>query len=364
MVKLINCADVHLHSRLNTHFSVQQAKERNGELISSFVNMVEYGDAHGVSAVLIAGDLFDGASVPQSLQNVLVHVMQSHPDIAFYYLKGNHDENSVLDGKWEEVPNLFCFRNDQWTSYTVPLFCGNLTITGMELSENSSFDDLNLSQQDINIVLLHGQIRNDGKPDGMNIPLKQLEDHHIDYLALGHIHRCEKGRLDERGIWCYSGSLEGRGFDEPGEHGFVMLEVDEEYGRISSSFIPFAKRHVHLLHVNVSDCFSTMEMVEKAKKQITESMDNDMVRIILEGNVDETCEKDITTMEKLLEDTCWYVEVKDETQMTVDYDLYAKDASLKGEFVRLVYGNNAYTALEKAEIIRCGLAALNGEGQV
>ena len=179
MVKLIHCADVHLHSRLNTHFSVQQAKERNGELISSFVNMVEYGDAHGVSAVLIAGDLFDGASVPQSLQNVLVHVMQSHPDIAFYYLKGNHDENSVLDGKWEEVPNLFCFRNDQWTSYTVPLFCGNLTITGMELSENSSFDDLNLSQQDINIVLLHGQIRNDGKPDGMNIPLKHAAGAYI-----------------------------------------------------------------------------------------------------------------------------------------------------------------------------------------
>ena len=64
MVKLIHCADVHLHSRLNTHLSVQQSKERNGELVSSFVNMVEYGHRHGVSAVLIAGDLFDSASVP------------------------------------------------------------------------------------------------------------------------------------------------------------------------------------------------------------------------------------------------------------------------------------------------------------
>ena len=54
-VKLIHCADVHLHSRLNTHLSVQQSKERNGELVSSFVNMVEYGHRHGVSAVLIAG---------------------------------------------------------------------------------------------------------------------------------------------------------------------------------------------------------------------------------------------------------------------------------------------------------------------
>ena len=66
----------------------------------------------------------------------------------------------------------------------------------------------------------------------------------------------------------------------------------------------------------------------------------------------------------MLENTCWYLEVKDETRLFVDYEQYAKDASLKGEFVRLVYGNDAYTSVEKAEIIQCGTAALNGEEQV
>lgn len=363
-VKLIHCADVHLHSRLNTHLSVQQSKERNGELVSSFVNMVEYGHRHGVSAVLIAGDLFDGASVPQSLQNTLIHIMKEYSEMMFFYLRGNHDENSVLAGTWEEAGNLYCFQPDTWTSFSIPLSNGNLTITGMELTQHSSLNGLQLSSDDINIVMLHGQIRNYGKPDGMNIPLKQLEDHNIDYLALGHIHSYEQGILRPDGTWCYAGSMEGRGFDEPGEHGFVMLEVDEENRTVHSSFIPFATRTVHVIDVDVSDCCTSVQMMQKAKMMITGDMQNDMVRIRLCGDLDVSVEKDITTIEKMLENKCWYLEVKDETRLFVDYEQYAKDASLKGEFVRLVYGNDTYTSVEKAEIIQCGIAALNGEEQV
>ena len=83
-----------------------------------------------------------------------------------------------------------------------------------------------------------------------------------------------------------------------------------------------------------------------------------MVRIVLSGKVDIHTEKDIITIQKLLEDTCWYVEVKDETEFSFDYGEYAKDASLKGEFVRLVYQNENLDEMQKAEIIRCGIAAL------
>lgn len=47
----------------------------------------------------------------------------------------------------------------------------------------------------------------------------------IDYLALGHVHSFRQEKLDEQGIWCYSGCLEGRGFDECGTKGYVMLET-------------------------------------------------------------------------------------------------------------------------------------------
>ena len=360
-MKLIHCADIHLHSSLNTHFSVQQAKERNGELLSSFINMVEYGSRHGVSVILIAGDLFDTASIPQSLQNSLITVIRSHPDMTFFYLRGNHDENQMLDGRWQQLDHLHGFESDVWTTYRIPLKEHSLTITGMELSDHSAFDNLQLKTEDINIVMLHGQIRDYGKRDGCSIPLQKLMYRNIDYLALGHIHSYEQGLLKPAGTWCYSGSLEGRGFDEQGEHGFVMIDVNAEKRSVSSTFIPFAQRKVHLIKVDVSACESKLEMVQKAKEMITPEMKNDMVRIVLCGNVDISFDTDIITMEKLLEDTCWYVEVKDETKLIVNYEEYAKDRSLKGEFVRQVYEDPSLDSAMKAEIIRCGIAALSGE---
>ena len=358
MVKLIHCADIHLGGRLNTHFNMEQAKERNAELIASLMRMVEYGQENGMSMILISGDLCDTSSVPVPLQKTFIHIIQSHPDMEFFYLRGNHDDNSVLDGTEETLSNLHCFNNDAWTTYTYALHGFNLTVSGMELSNHSNLSGLRLNSEDINIVMLHGQIKDYGKRDGYDIPLRQLEYQNIDYLALGHIHKYEQGVLKPCGKWCYSGSLEGRGFDETGEHGFVLVDVDEKQRTVNTTFVPFSKRRVHVIRVDVSDCTSSIEMVALAKSMITSDMKDDMVRIVLSGHVDIHTEKDIITIQKLLEDTCWYVEVKDETEFSFDYGEYAKDASLKGEFVRLVYQNENLDEMQKAEIIRCGIAAL------
>ena len=57
----------------------------------------------------------------------------------------------------------------------------------------------------------------------MNIALKNKN---IDYLALGHIHGYKEAPLDGRGKYCYPGCLEGRGFDECGKKGFVLLNIE------------------------------------------------------------------------------------------------------------------------------------------
>lgn len=58
-MKLIHCADLHLDSSMTTHLTKEKAKERKAELLASFNRMMEYADRENVSAVLIAGDLFD-----------------------------------------------------------------------------------------------------------------------------------------------------------------------------------------------------------------------------------------------------------------------------------------------------------------
>ena len=95
---------------------------------------------------------------------------------------------------------------------------------------------------------------------------KIIKDKNIDYLALGHIHAYKHEQLDARASYCYPGCLEGRGFDEVGEHGFVLLDVNEEDGTYSHESVPFAKRKLYAVSVDVTDCQTSSEMIEKELK--------------------------------------------------------------------------------------------------
>ena len=56
-----------------------------------------------------------------------------------------------------------------------------------------------------------------------------------------------------------------------------------------------------------------------------------------------------------------YFETADETRLTVDMDDYLLDQSLKGEFIRTVFGDGTLSDEDKAVIVRYGLRALAGE---
>ena len=58
-MKLIHCADLHLDSPMESNLSSEKARERKSEILSTFTKMVRLAAENDVSAILIAGDLFD-----------------------------------------------------------------------------------------------------------------------------------------------------------------------------------------------------------------------------------------------------------------------------------------------------------------
>ena len=100
----------------------------------------------------------------------------------------------------------------------------------------------------VNLVMLHGGIGTACGEDMINLNL--LKNRGIDYLALGHIHSYQTGPLDETGSYCYPGCLEGRGFDECGEKGFVLLTVED--GSVAHEFVPFSARQLHRVPVDIT----------------------------------------------------------------------------------------------------------------
>lgn len=359
-MKIIHCSDLHLDSKMKSNLDSMKAKERRDEILRTYQNMVEYAAENDVEIIIIAGDMFDKKNITVKAKNVVLDSIFSHPEIDFIYLKGNHDEASfILD--LEEIPsNLKLFTNTGWTSYRY----GKIVISGIEFGNLSNYEIYNtlmLNKNDINIVTLHGQeVKYDQKDKAEIINIQSLKNKNIDYLALGHVHRFKQERIDNRGIYCYSGCLEGRGFDECGEKGFVLLDINEEKQKIESKFIPFAGRHLYEINVDITGTSSTLEVEEKIDNMIEKIEKEALIKIVLIGKVELNSERDIKYLEKKYKNMFYFAKIYDETTLKIDYMTYENDASLKGEFIRLVLKQNL-SEEEKRKIITTGIKALTGE---
>jgi len=366
-VKIIHCADLHLDSSLTANFDSKQSRERKIELINTFERLLAYADDNLVDAIIIAGDLFDKANVSKTTKNVFIDGIKRLKDIDFYYLKGNHDEINFLDEMKIIPENLHLFTN-QWRVYTA-FSCENfdITISGLELkSYNPDLkeDRLKLDEKDFNIVSLHGElVATKAKNDAPLIALDRLKGKNIDYLALGHIHSFNEGEIDARGQYAYPGCLEARGFDEIGPKGFILLNIDEETREVTKEFIPFSKREVEEVWVDITNAFTTNDAIEIMNETIKEEELNskNIIKFILVGEILVESDINIDLVYKHFEDDFYFIKIVNDTRFKLNYSNYIHEQSLKGEFVRLVASDNTLTNTEKMQIINIGIKALTND---
>ncbi len=348
MIKFIHCADVHLGSKMEAKLPKSKAEERRGEVRKTFHRMVEYAKKENVRAILLAGDVFDCDRPLKRDKEFFYDVVKGNPELDFLYLRGNHD--SAESYEEEGVPNLKRF-SEVWTGYDY----GDVRISGLEISRENAlslYSTLQLDEKRKNIVMLHGQVTSVSGMDKINV--HKLADKNVDYLALGHIHSYVENKLDDRGRYAYSGCLEGRGFDECGEKGFVLLEVDQE---ISSTFIPFAERSIEEYSVDITGTGKTYEAYQAVKATVRFSPAN-LYRILLTGEIDYENDTLASDVERLLSDDCYFVSVKDKTLRKLERREYEGDISLRGEFIRQVMANPDWDDERKSRVITLGLKAL------
>lgn len=367
-MKLLHCADLHLDSKMTSILDKERARERKAELLHTFQDMVSYAVQNNIFHILIAGDLFDTGNISASARKLVISEITGHPDIRFYYLRGNHDRDNFLSSM-ESIPDNLMLFSTEWTSYTLSnkWIEHPVVLSGIELAKDNSenvYNTLVLDSENINLVTLHGQEYETGTKDKAEIiRLRELQNKGIDYLALGHVHAYKRGKLDGRGIYCYPGCLEGRGFDECGQHGFVVLDIDEKKQTISDTFVSFAKRQLYTVEVDVTGCGHSAEMAECIKKQLAEASckKTDLIKVILTGALDVSSEKNINYLVQHFSGDFYFVKIYDETTLKVEPADYRNDESLKGEYVRTVLSAEDITEEEKASVIRLGLQILGNE---
>lgn len=349
-MKILHCADIHLGSKMEAKFPKEKSDERKMEIRSTFNRMVQHAKDRDIKVIILAGDVFDSDRPLKKDKEFFYNVIKNNPDIDFLYLRGNHD---IMESYTEYgLANLKTFSNE-WLTYEYE----DVVIAGIESnSENavSMYSSLKLSKDKKNIVIMHGQI---GDTSGKNkINLSKLRNKNIDYLAMGHIHTFSSSKIDERGIGVYSGCLEGRGFDECGEKGFVEITIEDS---VKYKFIKSSYRVINEVEIDIGDTSDIYSACQKVKSYI-KCTSKDIVRVILSGEVQYDTDGLDKELEKLLSRDYYLISVKNRTGRKFDINAILGDVSLRGEFIRSVLESEEYTEEEKTAIISCGLRALSG----
>ena len=277
---------------------------------------------------------------------------------------GNHEKTAFIDCVANLPKNLKAVYQDTWQSFSyledgkkTVISCVNLT----KANNGVIYNTLSLNSDDNNIVVLHGQIANyNTQNDGENIDLRALKDKNIDYLALGHYHFYDVGKLDDRGIYVYSGCLEGRGFDETGDKGYVLLDT---FNLTKPEFIKFAKRTLLEVEVDVTNLSTWAEIKNLVLTTVNDIDRKNLLKIILKGYLDAESEVIVFTDEltKSLSSKFYYVKIYNDIKLKLPKTDLSTATGIKGEFIKMVSSDCSLTEPERMDIIQYGLKALNGD---
>lgn len=353
-MKIIHCSDIHLDSKMESNLTKQQAAQRSSELRQTFADLADYAAENGVSVVLIAGDLFDTQRISATTVGCVLDAIAAHPEVDFLYLRGNHDESARAFAGAVLPKNLKLF-SDRWEYHRY----GNVVITGAELTDSnhlSLYGSLKLSPKDVNIVTLHGQESTVPGPELVCLP--SLRGKNIRYLALGHLHSYRLQQLDHSGEYCYCGCLEGRGFDECGEKGFVLIDIDAD--RLRSRFVPFARRQLHEFRVDITGQTQSNRICTAMLEAAADVPRKDLVKFTLCGSYTPETNKDLPHLTHVLQNRFFAVKLADESRLLLEHGSYENDISLKGEFTRLVLAAGLPED-DRDAVLLAGLQALSGE---
>ncbi len=328
MVRILHAADFHLDSAF-TGLSEQQARQRRQESRELTRRMVEYGNDHGVELLLLSGDLFDSGNVySQTAEELSAALAEFRGQVVI--APGNHDCYTAASPYarilWPE--NVHIFTTPYMSRFAFPQYGCTVygaAFTAPEVSEGAALEGIAAGEESVAIGVLHGEA---GAKDSRYRPVsvQQIARSGLDYLALGHVHTCS-GVLAAGGTaYAYPGCPEGRGFDEPGDKGFLMGEVDK--GSVKLRFVPFARRRYQLLTVDVTGS-QPREAIQQALPLETEQ---DIYRIVLTGETDGGV--DVGRLTEELTDRFYALELRDRTTVRRDIWDGCGEDSLRGLFLQ------------------------------
>lgn len=308
-VRILHAADLHLDSPFEA-LTLAQAAQRRREQRDLLRALPELARAHGAQIILLAGDLLDSASPYPETVKALADTFDGCGAEVFL-APGNHDYYSAGApyARLTFPENVHIFRSPRIEAVTLP-----------ELAASG-----------------------------------------LDYAAFGHVHRF--GGVQRAGgtVYAWPGCMEGRGFDETGEKGVLLVDIAA--GDVQARFVPVPGRRYEILRVDVTDA----DPVQAVLAALPEGAARNIYRIVLTGETDRA--PNPAALRAALEGRVFALQLRDETRARRDLWARAGEGTLRGQFLaQLKQQYDAADSDRARETIvmaaRWGLAALDHDEEV
>ena len=274
-MKVLHIADVHLTSRADR-------SAREAERVDRLLERLSQAVSEGVELLLIAGDLFDSPFESESMTR-RVFTALAELGIPVCIIAGNHDCACIgsVYTHTELPENLHLLQGDVFETDTYAVYGTSYT---SRYETRRVLADFTVGDPDkINILLHHGDLVTAGvESEYAPFTLAQLAESGADYVALGHIHKRINPDKAGRTTYAYAGIPDGRGFDEEGEQGGWMLDLQK--GKVTATFYPMSGRRYLEQTVDLSGLTHTAACAEKILKELSGTYD-DAYKIHLTGQV-------------------------------------------------------------------------------
>ena len=141
-------------------------------------------------------------------------------------------------------------------------------------------------------------------------------------MLCGHIHK-----PDYSSNIVYPGSTVSLGFDELGEHGMIVGDIQK--GNVEVEFVPLDEEKFKEIEIDVTDILSKEELIEKINE--LEIKNNEYIKIILTGNRNFEINK-YELLKYIFNERI--IKIKDQTKIAYDLEKMANETTLKGLFIK------------------------------
>lgn len=270
-IRFVHAADLHLDSPftgLKAAAPETVADRLYNATFDAYENIIDLCIAEEVDALLVAGDVYDGADRSLRAQLRFIEGLKKldAKGIRSFVCHGNHDPLDGWQARLDYPPGCHRF-GPEWEA--APVFedaperavVHGISYPKREVTENLAHRLGKVEPGPFSIGLVHANVNNDtGHAAYAPCSLDDLVRSNLHYWALGHVHARQV--LSEREpTVVYPGNPQGRHPNETGARGVYLVEVDDG-GKVSLEFRAMDAVRWESLRIDIGKSETEQELVD------------------------------------------------------------------------------------------------------